>query len=373
MRRDLIATGALLLAGLCLVVPFALSAPRWYTDSLYYEAQKLEVMGASQDAALREVFTSELAAPLRGRLPSAEQRREYAQFYRRRWVVPALAAGLDPAFGTDALRNASLLGWAVLPALLFGLLRRRFPLVVSVVAACAAALLPPLVNWAPVPLVDSWGASMLVAGLLTALLAREDRRWLPIWVLVVLAGSFTRDVGLVLVAATGWLALRERSRRMALIAGLGLLASIPAPLIFSAPLQDNLAYIVNGFKLPAEAVDWGWILDRYPDAVAAVIGDDLAYPLNVAMPYSALAWVFAIPVLAGFWLLGRAQRSPVVTMIRAAALAGLATILLSPNYTGLRLELVLVPAIATGLALLAERIAARRAPPPVPSPPSPLR
>jgi hypothetical protein len=364
MRRDWVVAGALLLAGLCLALPFALSEPRWYTDSLYYEAQKLELMGSSQEEALREVFTGEQAAPLAGRLPMGERRAEYAEFYRRRWAVPALAAALDPAFGVESLRNASLLGWAVLPPLLFLLLQRRFSVRASVVAACAGALLPPLVNWAPAPLVDSWGLSMLVAALLCALLAREDARWLPAWVLVIFVASLTRDIGLILVLATGWLALRERSRRMALIAGLGALASLPVPLLFSAPLQDNLAYVVNGFQLPAEPVGWGWILERYPGAVLHLIADDLAYPFEVAMPYSLLAFLFAVPVLAGLWLLFRAERTPAIALVRAAAVAALTTLLLSPNYTGLRLELVFVPAIAAGLALLAERLTRQAVSPP---------
>lgn len=355
MRRDWAVAGVLLLAGLCLAAPFALSQPRWYTDSLYYEAQKLELMGAPQEAALAEVFDGELAAPLRGKLPAGQRRAEYAEFYRRRWVVPGVAAGLDPVFGVNSLRNASLLGWAVLLPLLFLLLRRRFSLQASIVAGGATMLLPPLLMWAPAPLVDSWGLSMLVAGLLCALLAREDRRWLPAWILVVLVGSFTRDVGLVLVGASGWLALRERSRRVALIAGTGLLASIPAPLLFSAPLKQNLAYLVNGFNLPSGETSWGWILDRYPGAVLDTVADDLAYPFHVAMPYSLLAFLFAIPVLTGLWLLLRAGRDPLLTMLRAAAVAAAATVLLSPNYTGLRLELAFVPAIAAGFALLAER------------------
>jgi hypothetical protein len=356
VRRDLRIGAALLLLGICLVAPFAAGHVRWYTDSLYYESQKLEAMGDSQPEALREVFTSELARPLAGRLPSAARRAEYASFYRRRWAVPALAAALTWLWGVDALRNASLIGWALLPALLFLLLRRRFAARPSVVAACAASVLPPLLMWAPAPLVDSWGLSMLVAGLLLAFLAQADLRWLPAFAVVALVGSFTRDIGLVLVVAVGWLAVRERSRRAALVGVVGVLASAPAPLIFAAPLKQNLTYLVNGFNLPSGNVGWGWIASRYPGAVADTLVSDLGYPFRVALPYELLALAFAIPALAGLWLLVRAERSPFLTTIRAAAVAGVATVLLSPNYTGLRLELVFVPAIATGFALLAERI-----------------
>lgn len=360
MRRDSVVAGVLLLFGLGLVLPFALSGPRWYTDSLYYEAQKLEVTGHSESAALNDVFSGPLARPLAGRLPSPRRLPEYARFYRRRWLVPAIAAGLTPALGTDSLRDASLLGWAILAPLLFLLLRRRFSPGVSAAAALLSMFLPPLLMWAPAPLVDSWGLSMLVAGLLLALLTREDIRWLAAWAAVVLLGSFTRDLGLILVGASGWLAVVERSRRMALVAAVGALASAPAPLIFSAPLRQNLAYIVNGFSIPDHSAGWGWILARYPHAVLATLGSDLSYPFRVGEPYSALALAFAIPAIAGLWLMFRAPRSPFLTLMRGAAVAAFTLVLLSPNYTELRLELVFVPAIATGLALLVERIDSRR-------------
>lgn len=347
----------MLALGLCLALPFARSGTHWYTDSLYYETQKLEVAGVSQSVALRRVFSGELARPLRGRLPtSARRRAEYARFYSRRWTVPALAAALTPLAGDRALRDASLLGWAVLAALLFLLLRRRFSPRVSVAAGAVSMVLPPLLTWAPAPLVDSWGLSMLVAGLLLAYLTWEDVRWLPAWVAVVLVGSLTRDVGLILVPATAWLSLRTRSRRMALVAATGALASLPAPLISSVPLRQNLAYILNGFSLPHHPASWSWIAARYPGAVLKTVGSDLAYPFHVGVPQEVLALALAVPVFAGLWLLARAGSSPFMVLMRGAAVAAVLPILLSPNYTGLRIELVFVPAIAVGMALVAERI-----------------
>jgi len=361
MRRDAVLAAAMLALGLCLALPFARSGPHWYTDSLYYEAQKLEVRGVPQPVALRRVFTGELARPLRGRLPrSARRRAEYARFYARRWTVPALAAALTPIAGTAALRDASLLGWAILAPLLFLLLRRRFSRSVSVAATAVSMVLPPLLTWAPAPLVDSWGLSMLVAGLLLADLTREDLRWLPAWIAVVLVGSFTRDIGLILIPATAWLALRTRSRGMGLTTAAGALASLPALLVSSVPLRENLAYIVNGFSIPDHPASWSWIAARYPGAVLSTVGSDLAYPFHVGVPQEVLALALAIPVLAGLWLLARAAPSPFMVLMRGAALAATIPILLSPNYTGLRIELVFVPAIAVGLALVGERIAGLR-------------
>jgi hypothetical protein len=342
----------LLVLGLCIALPFSLSSTHWYTDSLYYEAQKLEVTGTRESTALHDVFTGNLATALEGHLPSPPRLPEYAQFYRRRWTVPAMAAALTPLFGTASLLDVSLLGWAVLAPLLFLLLRRRFSRRTSIVASGISMLLPPLLMWAPTPLVDSWGVSMLVAGFLLALLTKDDLRWLPVWIAAVLVGSFTRDVGLVLVLSIGWVALRERSRRMALIAGTGVLASAPAPLIFSAPLQTNLAYLLNGSHIPDGHASWGWILSRYPGAVTKAIAADLAYPFHVAPAYAVLAFAFTVPVVVGLWLLFRSDGTPLLALMRGAAVAAVVPILLSPNYTGLRLELVFVPAIATGFALL---------------------
>jgi hypothetical protein len=346
----------MLVLGLCLAGLFARSPVRWYTDSLYYEAQTLEVTGVAKPAALRRVFTGDLARPLRGRLPSSAHWAEYARFYARRWTVPAIAATLIPIAGTAALRDASLLGWAALAPLLFLLLRRRFSRRVSVVVSGIAMVLPPLLIWAPAPLVDSWGLSMLVAGLLLAYLAGEDIRLLPLWIAVVVVGSFTRDIGLILIPAAVWLAVRARSRRMAVVAATGALGSIPAPLIFSVPLQQNLAYILNGFSIPDDPVGWAWIGARYPGAVLGTVGSDLTYPFDVAAPYSILALTLAVPAIMGLWLLFRSGSSPFLTLMRGATVAALLPILLSPNYTGLRIELVFVPSIAVGLALVAERI-----------------
>ena len=157
--------------------------------------------------------------------------------------MPLLAAALDPIFGARSLEEVSLIGWALVSPLLYVLLRRRFARELSVVASVFCAVLPPLLTYGHWPLTDSWGLSLLTAGLLVALLVRDSGlRWLPVWVAVVLALSFTRDLSVVLVIVTGWLAFREWSRRMALVTVSAVLASLPAPLLFSTPIRDNLAY-----------------------------------------------------------------------------------------------------------------------------------
>jgi hypothetical protein len=366
VRGDLAIAGLIALCGLLLALPFAVSSQsKWPDpDSFFYEVQTLEVRGESHARAVHEVFTSKYAKdPPTGerrvaRITEPEWVAYSARFFRRRWTVPVIAAALSPVFGWSSLRIASLLGWALLAPLLYLLLRRRFAVGPSLSATVLSMVLPPLLVWAPEPLVDSWNLTILVAALLLALKTRDDLRWLPAWIVVVLIGSFTKDQVLVLVAATGWLALRERSRRMALVMTTGALASLPAPLLFSASLRQNLAYVLGEFQIPGNT-SWGWILPKYPKAIFAVLKEDLTYPLHERAPYSTISAVLAPAMILGLILLFKRSRDPLVTLMQGSAVGALATVLVAVNYTGLRLELVFVPAVACGLALLGEDIAQR--------------
>jgi hypothetical protein len=366
VRRDFAIAGVVALCGLLLALPFALSSQNKWPDpdSFFYEVQTLEVRGESHARATQEVFTSKYAQdpPTGDRKVAQITEPEWvaysARFYRRRWTVPVMAAALRPVFGWSSLRIASLLGWALLGPLLFLLLRRRFAVAPSLAATALSMVLPPLLVWAPEPLADSWNLTILVAALLLALKAREDLRWLPAWIAAVLIGSFTKDPVLVLVAATGWLALRERSRRMAIVMATGVLGSLPAPLLFSAPLRQNLAYVLGGFQIPGNT-SWGWILPRYPKVMLEVLKEDLTYPLHAQAPYSTISFILAPAVILGLVLLFKRSRDPLVTLMQGGALGALATVLVAANFTGLRLELVFVPAVATGFALLGEDIGQR--------------
>jgi hypothetical protein len=361
MRRDFRIAALLLAFGLSLAVFFSLSAlgfgPRWTpVDSLFYEAQKLEVQGTPRHEALDRVFNSEISRESgpQGSRRDVDWSADYnSVYFRRRWSVPVLAAALDPIFGRRSLMEASLLGWALLAPFLFLLLRRRFTVEASLLSTVFCMLLPPVVMWARAPMTDSWGLTMLVACLLVALLTRDDLRWLPVWIGVVLLGSFTRDLALILVPATAWLAFRERSRRMALISASGALASLPAPLIFPTPLKQTMAI---GIELQLGTPSWSWIIDHYPSAVFHhIVKGDLAYPLHVAAPYAALALLMVGPVAAGLVMLFRAGRDPFLILIRATILGAIATILIAGVDSALRHELVLVPVIAAGMALVGER------------------
>jgi hypothetical protein len=384
VKGDFRIAGALFAFGLVLAVAFSFvgrnSLSNWDdVDSLFYEAQKLEVDGQPRGEALDRVFNSEIAQahfPGAGRSEVDRYARHDSVYFRRRWTVPALAAAADPVFGEESLREVSLLGWALLAPFLYLLLRRRFDVPASVASTAFCMLLPPLVMWARVPMTDSWGLTVLVVCLLTALMARDDLRWLPAWIVAVLVGSVTRDLGLVLLCATGWLALRERSRRMALIAASGVLASLPALMIFTTPLRQSLTIAIEP---QFGARSWGWILSHYPSAIFDnIVKADLTYPFHVAPLYALLSVLMVGPVLAGLLFVFRpGPRDPYLSLMRGAFVGGVLTVLIGAVDTHLRHSLILVPAIAVGLALLVEALLprARRwrerqavpAPPPYPA------
>lgn len=340
----------------------------WETDGLFYEAQKEEVEGTPRMQALHQVFASHLADELKreerdiapaDRKVKSERWIEYsARFYRRRWTVPIAAAAVTPVFGHNALEKVALAGFVAVAALLFLLLRRRFGLGVSVGVTLACILLPPLRHAGTEPSTDSWGLALLIAGLLCASLAVErDSRWLIPWTLVVVVLSFTRDLTVVLVLAAAWLAIRTRGRTAIALAGTGLLASLPAPLIAGTPVRENLAYVIDGYEVPRDA-SWGFVLSHYPGQLADVIGRDLAYPFDFAFPPPmVLALLLALAGFAAILLLAP-KGDPFFGLMHGAFAGGLLSILISINFTNWRLELACLPAAAVGVALLAERLLA---------------
>jgi hypothetical protein len=266
-----------------------------------------------------------------------------------------MAAALDPLFGTRSLEEVSLLGWAVLAPLLFLFLRTTFTKLISLATAVFSTLVPPLLLLAQQPRVDTWGLSLLIAGLLVAALAMQrGLRWLPAWIGTVLVLSFTRDLTIVLVAAIGWVAVQERSRRALVLTTSGALAALPALLIFPVSIQQNLAYVINDFHIPTDT-SWSFILSHYPHEIAYTIGNDLTYPFTSQLP--VLSCLMTIPVLAAFFsLFAPGHRlDTLVGLGRGVALGAFVTVLVAANYTELRLELAFIPAIAVGLALLGSR------------------
>jgi hypothetical protein len=158
----------------------------------------------------------------------------------------------------------------------------------------------------------------------------------------------------VLVLAAGWLAVKTRTRTAIALAGSGLIASLPAPLIAGTPLRENLAYVIDDYAVPHDA-SWGFVLSHYPSQMLDVIGRDLTYPFDFSFPPPMLlALLLALAGFAALALLAP-RDDPFYALMRAALVGGALTILVSINFTNWRLELALLPPAAVGVALLAER------------------
>lgn len=238
------------------------------SDALFYEAQVEELQGASREEALDEWFTGpEAREAARDEDEPEDVVRvldpdwvEYSdQFYRRRWVVPALAAAADPIAGEDRLRAVSMAGYLLIAPLLFLLLRRRFAVRTSLAVSLVCILLPPVIEHGTGRGVDSWGLVFELAAFLFLVLAVDSRslRWLPAWAAAMAALAFTRDNALVLLFAIGWLLWVQRRdpdarRRNAALAGSGLAVSLPAPVLFGTPVRDQLAYVIDDFAIPQD-------------------------------------------------------------------------------------------------------------------------
>ncbi len=327
---------------------------RWHPDSLFYEAQLLEVQGVDGRKALERVMSSPIADGVSAVVHDPVWVEYNRDFYRRRWVVPTLGAAVEPVFGTDSLQLVSLIGYVLIGPLVFLLLRRRFGAVVSVAAALVCIGLPSLRFWSAQPLTDSFAVALEALGLLAAVLVLDrGRRWLLLWCAAVLALAFTRDATFVLVAAAAWVALTRRSRTAVELLLTGVVAALPAPLLFGAPLQRSLAFVVSGYDVSADT-SWSFVLDRYPGALWRVAREDFE-SLTRVTPVTGLVVVVALAAL----FVWRRRPDPYFGLMRAAALACVGMIALQPNPTGLRLELVFVPVLAVGVALALEAVVTR--------------
>jgi hypothetical protein len=123
------------------------------------------------------------------------------------------------------------------------------------------------------------------------------------------------------------------------------------------PLRELLAQMLNGLQ-PAPELGWGEIASRYPGAIVDLLQADGGFVRDGA-------WYSAAYLLVGLGLLVLAarngRRGPATILKLAGALAGAAYVLTVPVFSAFRLELVLVPMAAFGLATAAETIAERAA------------
>jgi hypothetical protein len=349
------------------------------SDGLFYEVEKLRIQGHSEAEATRMVFEAPIARQTAAIEDEPDEPRvldpawvDYSKrFYRRRWLVPALAAAVEPVVGDEpgrALRVASLIGYVLVAPVLFLLLRRRFSTWLSAGLAVACTLAPPVYKWSLGMRVDSWGLMLEALGLLAAVLVKDlGRRWLVLWVAAIAALSITRDATAILVPAVLWLVIVERRYPDALrtnlaLLGTGVAAALPAFVLGGAPVRDNLAYVISGYNIPDES-SWSFVASGYLDQLWRTISTDLSYPADFSLPAAVVLYAgIGLAAVALAAVVARPSRGdPYFSLMKAAIPGCLLLLLLANNPQAYRLELVFVPVVAVGLAFLAVKLLAGRA------------
>jgi hypothetical protein len=337
------------------------------SDSLFYEAQRLELLGRSADEAVAEVFDGDKARAVAVIENDADPPHvldppwvEYStQFYRRRWSVPAMGAAIDPIFGDRSLQVVAFVGYLALGPAIFLLLLRRYARLLAAGVSAVCLLLPPVHKWSLFLGVDSWGLvfEMLAFLGLVALLAggASGRGWWAVWIGSMLALSVTRDATVALLLGTAWVAWRERHRidvrrRNLLVLGTGVAASVPAVLLFHASVKNQLAYVINGYYVPDDT-SWGYVLRGYPAQLGDTLERNLSYPLDYPLPVALVLYVglAALAALVVVFLL-RAPREPYFDVHRGAMIGYVLFLGVAANPQGYRLELIGLPTLAVALA-----------------------
>jgi hypothetical protein len=334
------------------------------SDSLFYEAQRLELLGRTAEEARHEVFSGEKAQAVALIENQADPPHvlhpewvEYsAQFYRRRWSVPLLGAWLDPVFGERSLQVTSVLGYLALGPSLFALLTRRFTVRTGFLVSSFCLVLPPVQKWSTIVGVDSWGLVFEVLAFV-GLVCVIDRglRWLPLWIAALVALSFTRDAGIALLLGVAWIAWRGRrssdeTARNVVLLTTGLAAVLPPLVIFRASVRDQLSYVINNYFIPNDR-SWGFIIEGYPDQLRSTTRWNLSYPLDFPLPIAIpiyAAMITLVALVAVFLL--RAPRDPYFDLHRGAVVGYGVFLALAANPQGYRLELVALPTLAIALA-----------------------
>jgi hypothetical protein len=406
----LVAPAALLVIAVWLTWPGWRGHFAWATDSVFYEAQTLELRGQPAPEARAKAIGLYAAAEPTARQLRAFSDREWvakaAPNYRRRWFVPALAAVVYPVLGVKSLLYVSLVGLLAAVLCLYALARRRFSRAASFLGVAAVLCLSELPNWSRWPLTDSWGLAMLAASLLVATLVIDrGKRWLPVWIAAMALLSTTRDAAMVVLfgVLVCWLCNRARTLLLLLLSGAA--AASVAPLIFGASYRDALAYQLSG-TYPPDHPSWSYDLHRYLPALRSMLRSDFSSYVSAGQG-RPIAVVFLIgctsiaslvfggrfirarvmagavglgfvvlttlldfisgggaPVLpigvliltAPVPLLLNGVRDPFFVLQAAAGIGAFAYLALLPSFTYFRFEIVLLAVCAVGAAAWAEQL-----------------
>jgi hypothetical protein len=347
----------------------------WSPDALFYQSRVEQIRGASKDEALHTVWDGPLAAgfrsddSLRARpdqaLADPRWIPESYKLYARRWTVPVLAAAVYPIFGVDSLEAVNIFGTLVFAVALFLLLRQRFDPLASFVGTAVVLAWPDL-RWAFLPLSDAWGLAMLTVTFLIGIKALDgwSRGWLIAWIASIVVLSVTRELTPIAVFAAGAVAIAYGVRRLpdwrrpALLAGTGVLGTLPAQFLFQGQsLNWGFAYAFSGNRIPTDT-SWGFVLDHYWSALETGTRQSFDYLFAANPVYLESAWPlwpFTIPLFIGLILLFAVSSStpgdPYLTFMRGAFVGEALILLIAPTFQDLRYQYPLLPLAAVGIAL----------------------
>jgi hypothetical protein len=335
-------------------------AVSWTTDGCFYEAQALHLRGMPSETAREMVFrspsfcgsTSERAREAAaGVVATPTWTRYSAQFYRRRLLVPAVAAAVHPVFHNRSLEIVGLLGYVAAAVVLYALLRLRFDQGLTFVATTAAILIPQYRVTMMLPLTDSWGVALETVCLLCGFLYLRDgsRRLLAAWLLAICTLAFVRDNTPVAVVAIP-AAAGAPKRKLAAFLG-GTVAAVIPSLAFGLHYKVLLAYTLNRSQIPP-STSWTWSLHHYLPRVVAMLRSWVTPIRHGIPPVTALALLLGLVGLVVF-----RQQLGTLGRLALGSVLGSALLLLSLPQEGFRIAFVVLPAVAVGYAGILERLA----------------
>jgi hypothetical protein len=358
-RRTRIGILATALAALaCLAVLSEWRDPvEWTLDGLFYQERVLEIRGADHETAHSQTFEGRIAAELRREDPGHTGNAAWVEynepFYERRVAVPLAGAAVYPVAGERSLFYVSLAGYVAAVVALFGLLLLRFRILIAAVVTAATIFLPALTQHSSYAITDSWGLALQIIALGAAIVTLDRGfRWLPLWVAAIALLGFTRDSAWIPVLAAGFMAIRFRTRAPVALFGTGVVAALPALLLFTTPVQNLLAMLVNDFE-PSADTSWGFIASNYPSAVVELIRANVGF-LRRGEWYTALYLVGGVLTLLLLVWRRPHVRSAATSYMTAATFLALGYVLAAPAFSAFRLELAFVPMAAWGIALATE-------------------
>jgi hypothetical protein len=227
-----------------------------------------------------------------------------------------------------------------------------------------AVFLPPLTHHSSFPLTDSWGLTLEIGAFAAAILAFDrGLRWLPLWIGAIALLGFTRDSAWIPILAVGWCAFQYRSRLPVTLFVSGVVAALPAMLLFKTPVRELLALLVNDSE-PSADTSWGFIAGHYPQALLELVRANVGF-LRRGEWYTAAFLVGGVLALLLIVWRRPATRSIQTALMTSGAVVALLYVLAAPVFSAFRLELVFLPMAAWGVALVGElaflRLAAPKA------------